>query len=206
MTLSSTPPLPAWRLPFVLPSGWLLQYAQDFNWRSQGQVFAFWMLLGALAFALCSSWMPDMHLPKALGLILIYCLWTLVSTLVWAVLQQYSAWFFDAHQPFGRTLGVATLGTRYYAVAFLASLPLVWLWKGGLLSSAPLAIVIQLGLLSLNLIAVLANLRLFARYYQETAQIPRLKSWGVAAFPVAVVVVLYSLTQVMTWVAIQHKL
>lgn len=167
--------------------------------------YALWLLLGEVAFMLCTAWMPGSTNPLvwvARGLA--YGMWSMLVTLIWAGLQQYSAWFFSIQKSFGHAMSLSLASARYYSLMLWLSLPLVWLWKG-LLIQGHWAVAIQVGLLLLNGVAAWASVRLFAQFYQASAGLKPLKSWGVALFPIVAVVVLYSLTQVMAWVAVQHK-
>lgn len=185
--------------PRLFDDAGILQNKPKCLWLSAGLI-----LLASLAFGLCASLgSGTLGFAPVLESSMLFGILVLGISLAWTLLQQYSGWFWDARLPFGQTLILSYFCVFYYAAALMASVPIIALLKS---AQWPLWIETELQalLFIFNLLAAWASLRLFARRYQTRCGLPRKKSWGVTVFAGVVLVVLYSLTQVMAWMAAQH--
>ncbi len=115
-------------------------------------------------------------------------------TLAWAGLQKLSAWYWNLSVPFKKALGIAGLGIFYYLLMFALGLPVMVLL-------AKQAVLKESLLFALNAGAFVLSIRLFKQAYTVFTDAPPKRALWVACFPIAVLLIIYLLTQLLTYFA-----
>jgi hypothetical protein len=122
-----------------------------------------------------------------------------LATGLWSMLQKFSSWYLNLDIPFIKVLGISGLGIFYYALIFLASIP-VFLMR-------PVSPYVSEGILFfLNLSAFLLSIRLFGQTYRLVGGFSVKKAYFTALFPLFLLVILYVGIQTLTYFAILPRM
>ncbi len=117
-----------------------------------------------------------------------------MMTIAWGALSKFGSWYLNLTVPAVKVIGVAGLGTLYFALMFLVAIPL------HLLPLAPA--VLQGLLLGLQLGAIILNFRLFITAYRTLGEVSFRKALLVSLFPLIIIAVVVGLTQLLTYFAL----
>lgn len=122
-----------------------------------------------------------------------------IFTLFWSILQKVSCWFWNIKIPFLTLLGVSGLSIFYYAVIFFVGIPLFVL--------EPYSPFVVQGLLfGLNLIGFALLVRMFKNTYCILGGASTGKAFLIIFFPMALILLVYGLIQLLTFFAIYPHL
>jgi hypothetical protein len=116
----------------------------------------------------------------------------------WSILQKLTSWYWDAPLTLLNAVLFSGLGVGYYTLAILLGL--------GILALPTFNTVSEVALFTLNAGAFLLLLRLFYTVYRGNNRISRKKAVFITLFPLFMVALTYSATQLLTYFAMMPHL